>query len=254
MKKIFNLTFLALIGLMVLSSCRIDEEKNTPSFGIHTVASQLNLRSEINALNIDERNDETINEILRERIQNQIPTTDPNEKFSINLRYNFDSSEFIDPPQHNSYNVISSIIGAIGKIFASIFIGINGPYQIETPDFTVSMPAEINLDLDIIKDISIDQVTLESEEIDFAFINDLKIDFLNHVGEGRSPLLLNYSKQSKGKISVINFGIQKINLIPFLTPNNILNFQPLIKIERLPPKKISFKGHIIFKITLKLPF
>lgn len=258
MKNVFLSTIFLLIGSLGLSSCRIEEEKSTPSFQVHTVATQMNMRTELNALSINDRDDESINQVIRERIEAHAITPSTEEEFSINLRYPFDSSEFIDPPQQNSYNAIGSLIAGIGKIFASIFIGITGPMDVDVPAFLITVPLEMKLDMNIIKSITIQQVTLESEDTDFSFINDFKIDFLNHTGEGRSPLLLSYTKPAgngaKNKASTLNFGLQKINLVPYLKPDEILNFKPSLSIGRLPPKNINFKGNIVFKVTLKLPF
>ncbi len=257
MKNVFLTTIFLLIGSMSLSSCGIEEETTTPSFQVHTVSTQMNMRTELNALSINDRDDESVNQIIRERIEARALTSSTDEEFSINLRYPFDSSEFIDPPQQNSYNAIGSLIAGIGKIFASIFIGITGPMDVDVPPFLVTVPLEMKLDMNIIRSITIQQVTLESEDTDFSFINDFKIDFLNHTGEGRSPLLLSYTKPAdngaKNK-TTLNFGLQKINLVPYLKPDEILNFKPSLSIGRLPPKNIHFKGNIVFKVTLKLPF
>lgn len=254
MKNLLLPLVLLLLGLFSLSSCQLEEEKNTPSFGIQTVASQINMRSYTNAHRMNDRTDESFNAALKEEMQRRSMSADPNEEFNIDLRYDFDSEEFMDTSNTHSPNIIEALIGVIGNIFSSIFLGITGPYKVDIDPFLVPVPAELEIDMDMIRNITIRNLVLESEETDFTFLKDIKIDFLNHVGEGRSPLLASYSKTQKGGINKINLALQNINFVPYLKPNENLIFKPKLSVDRVPPKKIHFKGQIIFRVTLKLPF
>ncbi len=243
-----------LIASLVLVSCNLQEEKNTPSFKIQTVASQLNMKTYSNSIDMSDRSDATVNETVKTEIQKHLMGSSPDEEFNIDLRYNFDSSEFLDPTNRNPNNIIEAIIVAFGDLFSSLFLGLTGPHQVEIDPILIPVPAQLDLDTDIIKAISIRHIKLESDETDFTFLKTLQIDFLNHAGEGRSPLLASYTRKTKGGINEIYLGLQKIDLMPYLKPNENLIIKPALSVDRLPPKVIKFKGAIVFRVTLKLPF
>lgn len=243
-----------LIASLILSSCHLQEEKNTPSFSIQTVASQLNMRTYSNSIDMNDRTDATVNETVKTEIQRHLMGSSPDEEFNIDLRYNFDSSEFLDNTNRNPSNIIEGIIVAFGDLFSSLFLRLTGPREVELDPILIPVPANMTLDTDIIKAISIRHIKLESEETDFAFLKTLQIDFLNHSGEGRSPLLATYARKGKTGIKEIYLGLQKIDLLPYLKPGENLIIKPALSVDKLPPKTIKFKGTIVFRVTLKLPF
>lgn len=243
-----------LIASLVLSSCHLQEEKNTPSFSIQTVASQLNMRTYSNSIDMSDRTDATVNETVKTEIQRHLMGSDPDEEFNIDLKYTFDSNEFLEGSNKNPDNIIEAIILAFGDLFSSLFLGITGGHQVEIDPILIPVPNQLDLDTDIIKAISIRHIKLESDKTDFTFLKNLQIDFLNHSGGGRSPLLASYTRKIKGDIKELYLGLQKIDLLPYLKPNENLIIKPAIKVDKLPPKLIRFKGTIVFRVTLKLPF